>query len=523
VAVVVAIVGVVIGLLLLLACVNAANLLLASTLSRAREMGVRLAVGASRPRIVRQLLTESLSLGLAAGATGLLMTVWLVPALVVFVRLPIEVDAAPDWLVYSFLVAMSLLSGLGAGLAPVRRVLRDDLASPLKGLGARSDGSAPRPRLRTALVGVQAAASIMLLVLAALLTRGMVRATEVDIGFDADRLLVISPAFGREDDDNVRARAYWDVALPRVRGVAGVQAVSLAEYPPFGGGHHVQILNRPGGPYTIYHNKTQADYFATLGLRTIRGRAYTLQEVAGHVQVAVISDALARDFFPGEDPVGQSLDRIDVGSRRTIIGVVSNALTSRLRELNAAAIYQPLEDPRPASLVVRTEGPPQNLTQSLRSALQPLDPGLRLDIRPVSDGLQDELDQPRMLAMLAGTLAAIALGLALVGTYGVTAFVVGQRRQEIGIRIALGATVRDIMRLLLGDSMRPVVVGLAAGMSSALLGSRVLSGVLYGVPSSDPLAFGASALVLLAAAATAVIEPTRRASRLDPASVLREG
>jgi predicted permease len=363
----------------------------------------------------------------------------------------------------------------------------------------------------------------MLLVLAALLTRGMVRATEVDIGFDADRLLVISPAFGRGDDDHVRARAYWDAALLRVRAVTGVQAASLAEYPPFGGGHHVQTLNRPGGPYTVYHNNTEADYFETLGLRTTRGRTYSPQEVAGHVRVAVISEALARDFFPGEDPVGQSLDRIDSGSRRTIIGVVSNALTGRLRELNPAAIYQPLDDPRPASLVVRADGPPQNLTQSLRSALHPLDPGLRLDIRAVRDGLQNELDQPRILAMLAGTLAAIALGLAMVGTYGVTAFVVGQRRQEIGIRMALGATVRDIMRLLLGDGMRPILVGLGAGLFGALLGSRVISGVLYGVPSSDPIAFGASALGLLSTAAAAVVVPTRRAARLDPASVLREG
>ena len=369
---------------------------------------------------------------------------------------------------------------------------------------------------------MQAAASVVLLVLAALLARAMVRATHVDVGFDAGRLLTVAPAFGRGTYDAAGAKAYWDLALERVRALPGVQSASLADSPPFAGPSRVTIFRRSGGRYTIYHNDTRADYFATLGLRAVRGRTFTAEEADGRAPVAVISEALARDFFAGEDPIGQPIDRIVEGSRATIIGVVSNAITARLRELGSATIYQPLHERWERSMVIRSSGAPEALIPSVRSALHPLDPRVRLDITPVSDGLQQQLAEPRMLASLAGALAGLALGLAVVGFYGVTAFVVGQRSQEIGVRVALGASGRDIMRLLLGDSLRPVLFGLAGGVFVALLGSRMLAGTLYGVGSADPIAFGAAVLVLLTAATAAVIFPTRRAARVDPASVLRQ-
>jgi predicted permease len=510
-----------VGLVLLLACVNVANLLLASALSRQREIGVRLALGASRGRLVRQLLTESLSLGLAGGGLGLVFTLWLVPVLVTFARAPIDLAAAPDARVYLFLTVVSILAGVGAGLAPARHAMRDQFASPLKGGAPLDAGGRPR-RMRSALIGAQAGASLVLLVLAALLTRAMVRATQVDIGFEPDRLLIASPSFGRGADPHAAA-AYWELALERVRALPGVTSASLATQPPFGqGGSEVTIIRRGWSRSTIYHNRTHADYFTTLGLRIVRGRAYTPGEVAAGAPVAVISEAMARDYFPGEDPLGKSLSRVVGQSDDVIVGVASNAITARLRELGAATLYKPLRDPGSARLIIRTQGPPEALTPLVRNALQPLNPRLGLDIRPVAAGLQEQLAEPRILATLAGVLAAIALALAVLGIYGVTAFVVGQRTQEISVRLALGADRAGICRLLLHDSLRPVVAGLGCGIFAAFLGSRLFAGVLYGIGPADPIAFGVSLLVLMTAAIAAVLHPARRASRLDPASVLRE-
>lgn len=522
IALIVAIVTTVIGLVLLLACVNVANLLLASAISRQREMGVRLALGASRGRIVRQLMTESLSLGIAGGVIGLLFTVWLVPILARVARIPGSIDFAPDFRVYLFLGIVSVVAGLGAGLAPARHALRGSFASPLRGSNPPSSGSARSARLRSVLVGMQAAASIVLLVLAGLLGRAMLRAMQVDIGFDAGRLLAVTPEFGRGTYDAAGAKAYWDLALERVRALPGVQSASLAEQPPFSGESRVTVFRQPGGRYTINHNDTQADYFATLGLRAVRGRTYTTEDVVSGAPVAVISETLARDFFPGENPIGQPLERVVEGARATIVGVVPNVITARLRELGSATIYQPMRDTRSVSLVIRGGEAPEGLIPSVRSALHSIDLRVRLGMMPVSEGLQQQLAEPRMLATLAGALALLALALAAVGLHGVTSFVVGQRSQEISLRVALGASGREITRLLLADSLRPVMFGLAGGMFAALLASRVLAGTLYGVDSADPIAFGGAIAVLLTAALAAVIIPARRAATIDPAAVLRQ-
>jgi predicted permease len=512
----------VIGLVLLLACVNVANLLLASAISREREIGVRLAIGASRGRLVRQLLTESLSLGLAGGLVGLLITRWFVPVAATILHAPDSIDLAPDLRVILFLGGTAVLSAIGAGLAPARHAIRNDLTAPLRGANARTDGIAGRPRrLRSGLVGVQAGASLLLLVMAALLTRGTMRAARLDVGFDAGRLLVVTGALGRGTSE-AQADAYWSVAAGRVQRLPGVHTVALASYPPFGNANEVTIFRRAGSRYTIFHNQTQSDYFKTIGLRAIRGRTYTADEVAAGANVVVISEAVARDFFPGEDPVGQSLERVIETSRDSIIGVVSNAFTARLRDLSSAAIYKPMRDPRGAKLVIRTAGTPEALVRSVRSALEPIDSRVSLDVQSVNESLQRQIDEPRVLAMLASVLAALALGLAVVGIYGVTTFVVGQRRQEIGVRLALGATARDVLKLLLADSLRPIAFGLCAGVLAALITGRVLAGLLFGVSPVDPIAFAVAVLTLLSTAIIAVIFPTRRAASVDPVSVLRQ-
>lgn len=361
---------------------------------------------------------------------------------------------------------------------------------------------------------------MVLLVLAVLLARGAAHAARLDIGFDASGLMTISAVFQRGTYDGPRAQAYWDVALERVRALPGVQSSALAEVPPFSGNSRVTVFRR--ARYTINHNDTHAGYFETLGLRVLAGRTYTPAEVSAHAPVAVISEGLARDFFPGENPVGQPLGRILEGSQATIIGVVSNAITARLRDPRAAAVYQPIRDMLAARMVVRASGSSEALIKSLQSTFQSIDPGVRVGITKVSDGLDRQLAEPTALSTMAGLLAAVALALALIGLYGVTAFATGQRRQEISVRIALGASGSDVMRLLVRDSLRPVLYGLAAGAIGAALGSRVLTGVLYGLSPADPLTFAAALIVLLAASTGAVVLPTRRAAEIDPAAVLRE-
>jgi predicted permease len=517
VALIVVVVLTAIGLVLVLACANVTNLLLASAIARRTEIGLRIALGARRGRIVRQLLTESLSLGLIAGALGLLFTVWLLPILAGVVGVPDTFDVRPDGRAYAFLCFISILAGLGAGLAPSKGALRDARWPTSSRSSGHSTGS---KRQRAVLVGAQAAASMVLLVLAVLLARGAAHAARLDIGFDASGLMTISAVFQRGTYDGPRAQAYWDSALERVRALPGVQSSALAEVPPFSGSSRVTVFRR--ARYTINHNDTHAGYFETLGLRVLAGRTYTPAEVSARAPVAVISEGLARDFFPGENPVGQPLGRILEGSQSTIIGVVSNAITARLRDPRAAAVYQPIHDMLAARMVVRASGPSEALIKSLQGTFQSIDPGVRVGITKVSDGLDRQLAEPTALSTMASLLAAVALALALIGLYGVTAFVTGQRRLEISVRIALGASGSDVMRLLVRDSLRPVLYGLAAGAIGAALGSRVLTGVLYGLSPADPLTFAAALIVLLAASAGAVVLPTRRAAAVDPAAVLRE-
>jgi hypothetical protein len=321
--------------------------------------------------------------------------------------------------------------------------------------------------------------------------------------------------------DDAQARVYLDEAVARLRALPGVQAVSLADIPPFGLSYAPLTMTRDGVRYRAFVTRTQADYFSALGLRIVRGRTYTPQEVAAAAPVAVISESAAREFWPDADPIGQSIERFDK-SRAMIIGIVSDVIAVRLHELRAAAVYWPLTLPQTARIVVRTSGQPETLVPVFRTVLQPLDPQVQLDITLVSDGLRKELDQPRFVASMSFALATLALGLAVVGIYGVTSFVAGQRTHEIGVRMAVGATRRDVMWLLLTDSLRPVSIGLGAGLILALLASRVLTGMLFGIKAHDPVAFAGAFGVLVVSAIAAVYVPTRRASRVDPLLVLRQ-
>lgn len=513
----------VIGLVLLLTCANVATVLVSSAITREREMGVRAALGASRWRIVRQLVTESLALGTVAAAIGLVFAYWAIPTIGTMIEAPEGVDLAPDLTVYLFLGIVTLISGIGAGLAPAWHSRGADLVTPLKGEGAHQNRLAPR-RLRSMLVVTQAASSVLLIVLATLFVRAAFRAATIDVGFDANGLYIVSPGL----DDASRA-------VPELQGAPGIAGATLVELPPFGGGFH-SAITREAPARVVYLNRTRGDYFDTLGLRIIDGRTYTAGEIAARAPVALVSESLARAYWPGQSPLGQLLPEaiplpptlakggksLVPSPRPSVIGVVADAITARLHEASRFAVYQPL-DPGGGQLIIRIAPGTTGVIQQVRQRLHAIDPQADIRIASVAAGLQQEAAKPRMLATITGTVGIIAIILSVIGLYGLSASVVGQRAREMGVRVAMGAEPGDLLRLLMWDSLRPVVLGLVLGAALALLAGRVVvAAMFFGVSPHDPIAFLGAGAIVVVAAALAVLVPTRRAASVDAAFILRQ-
>jgi predicted permease len=525
----------IVGLVLALACANAANLLMAAALTRAREIGVRLAMGASRRRIVRQLVNESLLLGAIAGACGFVLAIWLVPAFRSIVSMPPELDVALDGRVLLFAVAVALVCGLGAGLSPARYGARGNVLAALQSQsGAHRAGTAVAPtRLRASFVGFQAAVSMLLLACAALFARTAVTMTRVEIGFDADRLLAVSPYPQRQGLDQV---AYVRAALAALRHVPWVEHAAIVRHTPFTS-MESQRVTRGDASYRMSVIRSDGGYFAAVGVRILRGRAFSVDEAVNEAPVVLVSNGAARQMFGASDPIGQVVTSPARSADRrpepaTIIGVVSDAMLTRLDRTTVGTIYRPLSErssagsftddglPMPPHLIVRTSSPGRAL-QAIEDALRRVDP----TVRPVTSLVRERVDAylagPRTLVLVFGPPALLALLLAVLGVYGVTAFAAGQRKAEISVRMALGASSRDILRLLVADGLRPVLLGLAVGLALALAFGRVASQSLVGISPYDPLALGAALITLLGCALIAVVAPARRAANADPAGLLR--
>ena len=525
-----AVVGVIlliVGLVLALACANVANLLLAGAAARTREIGVRLALGASRGRILRQLLSESLLIGLMAGGAGLLLSLWLVPIAAAGIGAPEFADVRPGFPVLLFTIGISVLAGIGAGLAPARYGSASDLAGVLKSQSAQTSSPPKAARLRRLFIGFQAAASVLLLVTAALFLRAALHVVRVDIGFDADRLVTVIPAFPRSGLGAPATDAYWRSAIERVRAIPSVEQAALASSLPFGGAvaiRHVDRLQRNGLMYRLYENRTDAAYFTTAGLRVLRGRSYTADEVRANAPVAVVSESIVRDFLGGAEPVGASLAAVSSDlAAVTIIGVASEALTGRIIGLGNGTIYRPLpaSDLQNAQLLIRAARP-DGIVREIHQVLLAVDPRVRPFTTVMARDVSRYLSEPKVLATVSGAVAILALVLAVLGLYGVTTFVVSQRMREMRVRQAIGASTGDIVRILVRQSLTPVVIGLTAGLAMALAAVRVLAPALSGVNPYDPAAIVGAVVVLLGAATVAVLSPALRAGHADPAAVLRE-
>ena len=514
-----------IGLVLLLACANVASILISTAIAREREMGVRAALGASRWRIVRQLMTESLLLGILAAAVALVFTYWAIPIIATMIEAPAGADLAPDLTVFVFLGIVTILTGAGAGLAPAWHGRGADLVTPLKGEGARQNRAAPR-RLRSMLVMTQTAVSVLLIVIATLFVRATFRAAAIDVGFEPTGLYAVSPGPGRGafEHDGASVRDFWARAASELQTVPGV-AHSLTELTPFDGATRTSIT-RDQPTRVVHLNRTSAEYFETVGVRVLAGRTYTSDEVATGAPVAVVSQSLARAYWQNRSPLGQVLPSEIPLSTTTpvVIGVVADTITARLHERNALAIYEPLDAASEgfAQLLVRVAPGTTGVIQHVNQRLRSMDPQANISIARIDTRLRQEAGRPRMLATLTGFVGCIAIVLCVIGLYGLTASVVGQRTREMGVRVALGAEREDLLRLLMWDSLRPVVLGLVIGAAAALLASRaVAAGMFFGVSPQDPVAYAGAAVILLAAATLAVVVPTRRAASVDAAFVLR--
>lgn len=512
------------GLVLVLACANAANLLLAGAVTRTREIGVRLALGATRWRLMRQLLSEGLLLGLVAGGLGFLMSLWLMPLLARLIPLPADLDVVLDSRVLVFTTGIAMLCGLGASIAPARYGAGGPLTSVMNSQNRQGDATPRSARLRTSFVAFQAGVSVLMLIAAALLTRTAFVMTSRGPGFDVDKVLAVSIESPRAPFDR---QAFVRSASDAVRAVPTVETMSLAQDAPFGFTVEMARFGINDRAHALYVTRSDSNYFKTLGLHVVRGRALTDSEIAAEMPVALIGESVAREFFPNQDPIGRSLDRVtsESGAEQsvTIVGVVSDAVTTRVRTANYGQIYRPLNSTRAdAPVMLVRAARPLLVARAIEKRLLAIDPRVRVTSALVGREVEAYFEGTRFRAILAIAIAAVAFLLAILGVYGVTAFVVSQRSHEVGVRIAVGATAANIITMLVRQSLRPVLLGLACGVFAALLAGQLLAVFLAGISPYDPIAITSGTAALVAGAVIAVLGPARRATRVDPTTVLKE-
>ncbi len=522
----------VVGLVLLIACANVANLLLARASVRRREIAVRLAVGASRARLIRQLLTESVLLALLGGGLGLLLTQWTAASLPSFI--PVDaaggLDFSLDWRVLVFTFGVSVLTGLVFGLMPALQTTRADLVSSLKDEGGSTGNERfRRLGLRDALVISQLALSLVLLISAALFVRSLRNAITFDPGFAAQKLVSASLETSSAKLTRQQSQTFYDQTLERMRNVPGVQGATLSVITPLtGGGQRRNIVfdpyqPQPGEDMELNTNVVGPDYFRTLEIPIVRGRDFGPQDVARGVGVAIVNEEVARRYFNG-DALGKRVRIDSEGQFLEIVGVARTAKYRNLREEPLPFIYLPLaQNFQPdMTLLVRTAGDPATMLGSLRNEIQSATKGVPISAaKPMSALIADELAVDRMIAVLLSVFGAVALLLAAIGIYGVMGYAVAQRTREIGIRIALGAERSDILAMVVRRGMTLTLIGVGIGLVLALVLTRLLKTSLFGVSATDPLTFGALVILLIAVALPACYFPARRATKVDPMVALR--
>jgi len=516
-----------VGFLLLIACVNVANLMLTRATARERELAVRAALGAGPGRLVGQLLTESLVLALLGGAFGVLLAVWGTELLVAFSvkQLPRLREVRVDGAVLAFAMGATLFTGVLFGLLPAWRARSPQLAPVLKAAGRGMTGTGGA-RLRGALVVAEVALAVVLMAGAGLSVRSLMSLLSVEPGFRPEGAVVVS--FSSSPGARPKAQ-YLAEVLERVREVPGVQVAGTAKNLPLEGSGEPAPLVLAGQPAEsaadaprVRHLHVSNDYFRAMGIPLLRGRAFTPQDMGNAPPVLMVNEAFVRRFFPGEDAVGQGIQWDDTVA--PIVGVVGDVRQESLSEPAPPLVYvHVLQNTRSSvNLVVRGQGAPLQLAAAVRQAIWSVNPDQTITrITTLEEVVGGSVARPRLIASLLGLFAVLALVLGAVGIYGVLAYTVGQRQREIGVRLALGARPAEVLSMVLRSGMRLAGLGVALGVAGALALSQVMGSILYGVAPHDPLTFGGVAVVLLGVALAACLVPARRAMRVDPAVSLR--
>ena len=554
-----------VALVLLIACTNVAHLVLARAIARRQELTIRVAIGAGRGRLVRQLVAENLLLASFGALGGLALAHLLVNALPALgpIGIPRLDEVTLDWVAIPFAVGLAILTGVGFGVWPLRHVRNIDLAHNLNESARSAAGGTNQARWRRVLLIAEVALSLVLLIGAGLLIASLMRLQQVDAGFRPDHMLTANVNLaGVRYEKPEEVMAFVRQVTEAIAALPGVQAAGAATGMPLGGtgwGKYFTVEGRPVPPSlaqvpNVEYRQTTPDYFRALGATLSRGRAFTGDDDARRPRVAIVNETLARRFWPDGDPIGSRVyvappeslvadliaAAIAAGQlpadfrgfpRLTIVGVVRDVRERGLDGEVAPTLYVPYaqavppnEDPsRSFFLLVRTGSDPLAYRQPIETVVHRLDPDLPLaDVRAMDARVAESLARRRFAMLLLGAFAALALILVIAGLYGVMSYVVSRRRREFGVRLALGATPRDLLALVLSQGLQVTVIGVAAGLLIAVVLSRLIEGQLFEVKPLDPRIHGAAALVMGIVATTACALPAFRAARLDPATTLRQ-
>jgi predicted permease len=521
------------GLVLLIACANVANLLLARAAGRTKEIAVRLSMGASRGRLIQQLLTESVIIALTGGIAGSILASWSFQGLLAVVLSslpgsvpPLRIDAHPTSGVFWFAFGLTIVTGLVFGLAPALQASKQDLQTALKQDSAVS-GRSTSGRLRGVLIGVQAAVCMVLLISAGLLMRGLHAAQTVDPGFDYRNVAVVSYDLRESGYDKTKASLFQRQLIERVGTLPGVDSIAQVGWTPLSPGRRASVFRLPGQKgHIIDVNDVSPVFFSLMAIPIVRGRTFTADELTDASRAVIVTEATARRYWPGRDPIDQTFVWVMDRNQEVplvVVGVAKDAQVLSVGETESSYVYLPAT-PRAQnrlSLMVRSRTPFAGLAAGIRAAARDLDSGLAVRVSRLEENLDIWRTLSRLVASLAGSLSLLALVLASVGVYGVVSYVVSRRLREVGIRMMLGATARDVQTMILRQTMRPIVIGVVIGIGAAAAASQILTSVLFGISRFDPIAFIGAPLFLLGVAAAASLVPTRRAMQVDPMTTLR--
>ena len=511
-----------VGLVLLIVCANVSNLMLARAGARRKEIAVRLALGASRWRLIRLLLTESLLLAVLGGLAGLLLAVVLPPILMTLIpELGLDIDLKPDATVFAYMFLISLVTGVVFGLAPAIQSTKPDLTAALRSARNKTQGS--RSYLRSLLVIGQVAVSMVLLIGAGVIVRGLQQAQSTDLGFESKKLLVLSMDLAPLSYDKGRAETFQTDLYDHLKALPGIKSVSVAETVPFAGRRDDRIdIEGLGSGLSANGNVVSAEYFQSLGIPLRRGRQFTEEDTRSGEVPAVISQAMANRFWSGADPIGKRF-KDGEGVSHEIIGVAGDVSSINVGKLDGPLFYTPATPAKLMghSFLLRTNESPLASIGAVREVARSLDKDAFVSVEPLEANVRRMLEPARTGAWFSGTISLLALIIAATGIYGMLSYHVVERTSEIGIRMALGAQRRSVLLLIVRDGMKLAGIGTAIGVVAAVVLTRVLASVMFGVASTDAFTFAAVSIGALIVALLACYIPARRATKVDPLVALR--